>query len=100
MDYKNPFGLPDKVSANIKIGKTGRFLISFPELDTFTECERKEDIDDFVNDLLHCYFDIPKKIRRGIKFTKIDSPALALTRKDGLGYRFFMSPEIVRSYLP
>jgi len=100
MDFKNPFGLPDKITAIVKRGKSGKYLIDLPDLGTFTECERKEDVEDYVRDLLFCYYDVPKKVRSGIMFTRVThSPLTDVTKADRFNYSLFLSSKIARQYL-
>ena len=59
--------LPQSLVVQVK--KEGsEYHIAVPELNTFTYAEKREDIDSMVNDLIYCYFDVPKKDQREIRF--------------------------------
>lgn len=55
-----PYTIRVKVKRN---NKTGVYLAELPEYDIFTEADSFTDLVFHVNDLVHTYFDIPKKLR-------------------------------------
>lgn len=99
MTRKNPFDLPDKMKVKIKIGESGKYLINLPDLNVFTECKSKEQIDEFVNDLIYCYFDIPKPFRNKVIYKRTGSALTDISKEDRLRYGFYVSPEMVKQYL-
>ena len=60
--------LPDKISVDIKRGKSGRYLAYLPEFDIFTEANNPAHLFFQVNDLIYTFFDVPKKYQSEVFF--------------------------------
>ena len=53
--------LPQVIKVKIEKTLNGKYIAELPEYDTFTEVDNREELDFYINDLIYCIFDIPKK---------------------------------------
>jgi len=92
MSVKNLFSkLPEKICVTIT-HEDGKYFIELPELHIFTESDSKEEIDYYLNDLIYCHFDVPKKYQNEVRYCKKQERATDLTKVDVSQFRMFITP--------
>jgi len=60
--------LPENVKIRILHTETGKYVAELIDYNVFTEADSLCELDFLINDLICVYFDVPKKMRKNIKY--------------------------------
>lgn len=98
MDKKLVSRLPRILKVRITKGKSA-FLAELPELGVFTEADTMIDLHLAINDLIYCYYDIPKKDQKNIYYLPFNRVIPAATQVNtGISLKAFVSTDVVPEF--
>ena len=90
--------LPKIIQVKITKGKSA-FLAELPELGVFTEADGLIDLHLAINDLIYCYYDIPKKDQKNIYYLPLKRSVPVMPQANqGLSLKAFVSTDVVPEF--
>jgi len=91
--------LPKIIKVRIKRLPKGKFFIELIDYGIFSEADNQSEIHTILNDLIYCYFDVPKEIQNQFHYEP------AKNREDidfekAKKFLIFSTPEFYKKYMP
>lgn len=87
--------LPFEIKVRMLKGESGVIIAELPDYDIFTEADSILELDDLINDLIYVYFDIPKDLRKTIRYVP-EKPRQEIDLNSHLIFQKFISSEANR----
>lgn len=88
--------LPEKIKVKVKKCSHDKYLIELPEYDLHSQADRQENIEELVNDLIYCYFDVPENLQNKLYYRPIKKE---LNWKEIAPFVMFSTPDVFRKYV-
>lgn len=87
--------LPSKIKIRIFKGQSGVIIAELPDYDISTEADSILEVDDLINDLIYVYFDVPKNLRKTVRYIP-EQPRQEIDLESLLIFQKFISSDAKR----
>lgn len=88
--------LPEDIKIRILRGETGKYIAELVDYDVFTEADSLCELDYLINDLIYTYFDVPKKMRKNIKYILPEfEPNLLTSSNNYISYQKYLLGKMI-----
>lgn len=84
--------VPPRITVKVDVDKNGVYGATLPEYDVFTEANDPLELEENINDLIFSFFDIPKELRKKIRFIRQPKLKNQYKPSDSVIFESFVRP--------